>query len=80
VAETHVGLVVVEVSTAETGSGNLEEDLVALKSGLLGGSLDDLAGLRALVDGEGRHLGGLMCSCLGIRWVVVSREVGKTKM
>ena len=60
VAETHVGLVVVKVSTAETGSGDAEKDLVASEGGLLSGGLDDLAGLGALVDGEGRHLGGLM--------------------
>ena len=55
VAETHVGVVVVEVSTAETGGGDLKEDLVALEGGLLGGGLDDLAGFGALVDGERRH-------------------------
>jgi len=60
VAETHVGLVVVEVSTAETGGGDAEEDLIASEGGLLGSRLDDLAGLGALVDGEGRHLDGLM--------------------
>lgn len=67
VAETHVGVVVVEVSAAETGGGDLEEDLVALEGGLLGGGLDDLAGLGALVDGEGRHLGVCVCCYLGIR-------------
>jgi hypothetical protein len=56
VAETHVGMVVVKISTAETGGGDLEEDLVALKSGLLCGRLDDLARLGALVNGERRHL------------------------
>jgi len=62
VAETHGGLVVVKVSTAETGGGDAEEDLVALEGGLLSGGLDDLAGLGALVDDERRHLGGcLMC-------------------
>lgn len=65
VAETHVGMVVVEVSTAETGGGDLEENLVALEGGLLGGGLDDLAGLGALVDGEGRHLGDVLCGYLG---------------
>lgn len=65
VAETHVGLVVVEVSTAETGGGDAEKDLVALEGGLLGGGLDDLAGLGALVDGEGRHLYGLVCVVFG---------------
>lgn len=58
VAETHAGMVVVKVSTAETGGGDAEEDLVALEGGLLGDGLDDLAGLGALVDDERRHLGG----------------------
>lgn len=80
VAETHVGMVVVKVSTAETGGGDLEEDLVAGEGGLLGGGLDDLAGLRALVDGEGRHLGCVMCGCLGINRLFVSREADKTKL
>lgn len=65
VAETHVGMIVVEVSTAETGGGDLEEDLVALESGLLGGGLDDLAGLGALVDGERRHLCVVLCGYSG---------------
>jgi hypothetical protein len=60
VAETHVGMVVVKISTAETGGSDAEQDLVALEGGLLGGGLDDLAGLGALVDDERRHLGGLM--------------------
>jgi hypothetical protein len=58
-------VVVVEVSTAETGGGDLEEDLVALESGLLGSGLDDLAGLGALVDGERRHLCVVLCRYSG---------------
>jgi hypothetical protein len=75
VAETHAGLLVVEVSTAETGGGDAEEDLVALELRLLGGGLDDLAGLGALVDDEGRHLGWLFD--VVVVWVLGGRVVSR---
>ena len=59
VTEDHVGVAVVLVSTAETGGGDLEKDLVILELAALGcGGLDDLSGLGALEDGEGvvRHV------------------------
>lgn len=53
-AKGHVGVQVVLIGTTETGVGDLDEDLVGLDlTG--GGGLDNLAGLGALVDREGRH-------------------------
>jgi hypothetical protein len=59
VAESHVGLLVVLISSAKTGGGYFDEDLVILKVRLGSLTLDNLAVLGALVDGEGRHLGGV---------------------
>jgi hypothetical protein len=50
VTESHIGLAVVHVGTAETGSSNSDVDLVASKGGLGVGSLLDGTGLGALVD------------------------------
>ena len=58
VTEGHVGSLVVLIGSAETGGGYFDEDLVVLEVRLGGLRLDDLALLGALVDGEGRHLGG----------------------
>lgn len=52
VAETHVGVLVVKVGTAEAGGGDLDEDLIILEFRLLGGGGDNSAVLAALVDGE----------------------------
>jgi len=60
VAEGHVGTLVVLIGSAETGGGYFDEDLVVLEVGLGGLRLDDLALLGALVDGERRHLGGVL--------------------
>lgn len=60
VAECHVGSLVVLIGSAETGGGYFDEDLVVLEVGLGGLRLDDLALLGALVDGERRHLGGVV--------------------
>lgn len=55
VAESHVGGVVVLISTADTRVGDLDEDL--LRANLAGsGRLDDLAALGALVNSERRHV------------------------
>lgn len=54
-AESLVGRVVVLIGTADTGVGDLDEDF--LWANLAGsGSLDDLATLSSLVDGERRHV------------------------
>lgn len=45
VAEGHISLAVVQVSTAETGGGNSEVDLVTLEGILSFGSLLDGTGL-----------------------------------
>lgn len=50
VAESHVSLAVVHVSTAETGGSDSDVDLVAAKGRLGVGSLLDGTGLGALVD------------------------------
>lgn len=54
-AESHVGGVVVLIGTADTGVGDLDEDL--LRANLAGsGRLDDLATHGALVNGKRRHV------------------------
>jgi len=50
VTESHIGLAVVHVGTAETRGGDSDVDLVAAEGGLGVGSLLDGTGLGALVD------------------------------
>lgn len=60
VAESHIGLAVVQVSTAETRGGDSHVDLVASELGLGVGCLLDGTGLRALVNSVGvSHFGGM---------------------
>ena len=60
VAKDHAGLAEVLVSSTETGSGNLDEDLITGKLRLVGGALDNGARVGAAVDGERRHDEGRM--------------------
>lgn len=68
VAEHHVDGLVVKVSSAETGSGHLQEDIIAGELvGLGGRALLWDTGLVALVDSEGRHVEALGWG-VGVKW------------
>lgn len=79
VSEHHVGMLVVQVCSAETRGRHLQEDKIASELvGLGGGALLDDTGLVALVDSEGRHGGsGCFGGWAGCRWSVsVERGMG----